>query len=147
MPATAWRASALSVVRKETGMLMKADGSGPTAEALGTWRAMLPHWNAEADHYRRLAQAARSGGEVLPGSVAEGEALIAQIRAGLERTDMLMTLTTAGDPALSTLLLAGAEFEALLESLETSVELLSAARPAGRQVHVIAHPGPAAAQA
>jgi hypothetical protein len=122
-------------------MLMKADGSDATARTFGTWRAMLPHWNVEADRYRRLAQAARSSAEVPDGIVEEAEALNAQIRAALERSDMLMTMTLAGDPALSSLLRAGAEFEALLESLQTSIEMLIAStdRPHGRTIHVITH--------
>jgi hypothetical protein len=107
---------------------------------------MLPHWNVEADRFRRIAIAARNGADVPVGVTQEGEALIAQVRGALERSDMLMTMTLAGDPSLTALLRAGAEFEALLESLETSVEMLTAHahEPAGRPVRVIAHrSGPA----
>jgi hypothetical protein len=128
-------------------MLMKADGNNATMQTFGTWRAMLPHWNAEADHFRRMALAARSGGEMPEGTIEQAEALNTQIRAALERSDMLMTMTLAGDPVLSSLLRAGAEFEALLESLQTSIEMLivSADRPRGRAVRVIAHADPSAA--
>lgn len=124
-------------------MLMKADGNDVTAQTFGTWRALLPHWNVEADHFRRLALAARNGAEMAAGTLEEAEALNTRIRAALERSDMLMTMTLAGDPALSSLLRAGAEFEALLESLQTSIEMLiaSADRPQGRAIRVIAHAG------
>lgn len=128
-------------------MLMKADGNNVTTETFGTWRAMLPLWNVEADHFRRLALAARIGANVPAGTVEEAEELNAKIRAALERSDMLMTMTLAGDPALSSLLRAGAEFEALLESLQTSIELLTVAadRPEGRPVRIITHAIPPAA--
>jgi hypothetical protein len=42
-------------------MLMKPDGSSETQKAFATWRAMLPHWNAEADRFRKLAIAVRGG--------------------------------------------------------------------------------------
>jgi hypothetical protein len=122
-------------------MLMKADGNDTTERTFRTWRAILPQWNVEADRYRRLAIAARCGADVPTGTIPEAEALTAQIRSALERSDMLMTMTLAGDPALSSLLRAGSEFEALLESFQTSIDMLtvSADRPQGRTARVISH--------
>jgi hypothetical protein len=59
----------------------------------------------------------------------------------MERADMLMTLTQAGDPSLTTLLRASAEFEALLESFQTTLETanLVAGRRLRRPVQVITH--------
>jgi hypothetical protein len=122
-------------------MLMKPDGSSETQKAFATWRAMLPHWNAEADRFRKLAIAVRGGEPVEIGAFDEAEALVQQIRAAMERADMLMTLTHAGDPALTTLLRASAEFEALLESFQTTLETanLVAGRRLRRPVQVITH--------
>jgi hypothetical protein len=122
-------------------MLMKADGTNECEKAFAAWRALLPHWNAEADRFRKLALAARSGEAVQVGAFDEAEAMVQQIRAAMERADMLMTMTQAGDAALSTLLRASAEFESLLESLQTSLEMadLVAGRPLRRPLQVITH--------
>ena len=123
-------------------MLMKAEiGSNESQRTFAAWRAMLPHWNAEADRFRKLAIGVRAGEPVQLGAFDEAETLVVQIRAALERADMLMTLTSPGDPALSTLLRATAEFEALLEHFQTTLEMaeLVAGRRLRRPVQVIAH--------
>jgi len=123
-------------------MLMKAEiGSNECQRTFAGWRAMLPHWNAEADRFRKLALQVRAGEPVQLGAFDEAETLVVQIRAALERADMLMTLTSPGDPALSTLLRASAEFEALLEHFQTTLEMaeLVAGRRLRRPVQVIAH--------
>ena len=122
-------------------MLMKADGTEGSQKAFREWRSMLPHWNAEADRFRKLALAVRAGEPVQIGAFDEAEALVHQIRAAMERADMLMTLTHAGDPALPTLMRASAEFEALLESFQTSLEMadLVAGRRLRRPVQFISH--------
>ncbi|RYE83029.1 MAG: hypothetical protein EOP19_14835 [Hyphomicrobiales bacterium] len=105
-------------------MLMKAEiGSSECERAFAGWRAMLPHWNVEADRFRKLALAARAGEPVPPGAFDEAETLVTQIRAAMEHADSLMTLTSPGDPALSTLLRASGEFGALLEHCQTTLEL------------------------
>lgn len=123
-------------------MLMKAEiGTSECERSFAAWRAMLPHWNAEADRFRRLALDVRAGKPVQLGAFDEAETLVTQIRAAMERADMLMTLTAPGDPALSTLLRASAEFEALLEHYQTTLEMaeLVAGRRLRRPVQVIAH--------
>lgn len=123
-------------------MLMKAEiGSNDCERTFAGWRAMLPHWNAEADRFRKLSIAVRSGEPVQLGAFDEAETLVTQIRAAMERADMLMTLTAPGDPSLSTLLRASAEFEALLEHFQTTLEMaeLVAGRRLRRPVQVISH--------
>jgi hypothetical protein len=122
-------------------MLMKADRNGELERSLSAWRAMLPHWNAEADRFRKLALDVRAGEPVQIGAFDEAETLVEQIRGAMERADMLMTLTPAGDPLLSMLLRAGAEFEALLGSFQTTLEMaeLVAGRRLRRPVQVISH--------
>ena len=123
-------------------MLMKAEiGSNDCERTFAGWRAMLPHWNAEADRFRKLSIAVRSGEPVQLGAFDEAETLVTQIRAAMERADMLMTLTAPGDPSLSTLLRASAEFEALLEHFQTTLEMaeLVAGRRLRRPVQVITH--------
>lgn len=124
-------------------MLKKAElGESEVARTFATWRAMLPHWNEEADRFRRLALAVRAGEPVQVGAFDEAEILLSQIRAAMERADMLMTLTPPGDPALSTLLRASAEFEALLGHYQKSLEMaeLVAGRHLRRPLQRIAHP-------
>lgn len=122
-------------------MLMKADGSNECQRSFAAWRSMLPHWNAEADRLRRLALEVRAGSDVQFGAFDEAEVLVEQIRAAMERADSLMTMTHAGDAALSSLLRASAEFEALLESLQTTLEMaeLVAGRPLRRPIQRIVH--------
>ena len=122
-------------------MLMKADGSNECERSFAAWRAMLPHWNAEADRFRRLALDVREGKDVQIGAFDEAEMLLEQIRAAMERADMLMTLTPAGDASLSTLLRASAEFESLLGSFQTTLEMaqLVAGRRLRRPLQRIAH--------
>lgn len=123
-------------------MLMKANAPDPCATTFVTWRAMLPHWNSEADRFRRLALAVRNGETAVHGgAVDEAEALSARIRQAMELSDSLMTMTAPGDASLGMLLRAGAEFESLLDSLQTSLEILDlvAGRPARHGLHVIAH--------
>lgn len=122
-------------------MLMKADGTSECQRAFAAWRAMLPHWNAEADRFRKLALAVRAGDSVQIGAFDEAELLVQQIRSALSHADSLMTLTPAGDASLSMLLRASAEFEALLESLQTTLEMteLVAGRRLRRPVQLIAH--------
>jgi len=123
-------------------MLMKAEiGSSECEQTFAGWRSMLPHWNAEADRFRKLAIAVRAGEPVQLGAFDEAENLVTQIRAAMERADMLMTLTPPGDAALSTLLRASAEFEALLEHFQTTLEMaeLVAGRPLRRAVQIISH--------
>ena len=127
-------------------MLMKADAPSPANAALtrafATWRAMLPYWNAEADRVRRAALATRSGVAAYEGIVDDIEALSLRVRQAMELSDSLMTMTGPGDTSLGPLLRAGAEFEALLDSLQTSLEMLDyvAGRPARRPAQLIAHP-------
>lgn len=123
-------------------MLMKAEiGSSECERTFAGWRSMLPHWNEEADRFRKLALAVRAGEPVQLGAFDEAETLVTQIRAAMERADMLMTLTPPGDAALSTLLRASAEFESLLEHFQTTLEMaeLVAGRRLRRPVQVIAH--------
>lgn len=122
-------------------MLMKADTNGEVERTLFAWRTMLPHWNEEADRFRKLALEVRAGEPVQIGAFDEAEALLEQIRAAMERADVLMTIVPAGDPTLSTLLRASAEFEALLESFQTTLEMaeLVAGRRLRRPLQVIAH--------
>ena len=123
-------------------MLMKAEiGSNESERTFAAWRAMLPHWSEEADRFRKLANAVRAGEPVQLGAFDEAETLVTQIRAAMERADMLITLTAPGDPSLSTLLRASAEFEALLEHFQTTLEMaeLVAGRRLRRPVQVIAH--------
>lgn len=122
-------------------MLMKADRNEELERTLSAWRAMLPHWNAEADRFRKLALDVRAGEPVQIGAFDEAETLVKQVRGAMERADMLMTLTPAGDPLLSMLLRASAEFEALLESFQTTLEMaeLVAGRRLRRPVQFIAH--------
>lgn len=122
-------------------MLMRADPNGELQRTLAAWRAMLPHWNAEADRFRKLALDVRAGEPVQIGAFDEAETLVEQVRGAMERADMLMTLTPAGDPLLSMLLRASAEFEALLESFQTTLEMaeLVAGRRLRRPVQVIPH--------
>jgi hypothetical protein len=128
-------------------MLMKADGSSECQRSFAAWRSMLPHWNEEADRFRRLAQAVRDGKDVQIGAFDEAEVLVEQIRAAMARADSLMTMTHAGDAALSTLLRASAEFESLLESFQTSLEMAELVagrrlrRPVQRIVHAEAYAG------
>lgn len=123
-------------------MLMKADGRGECEKAFVAWRAMLPHWNAEADRFRKLALAVRAGESVQVDAFDEAEVLVQQIRSAMERADSLMTLAPAGDASISMLLRASAEFESLLGSLQKTLEMaeLVAGRRLRRPVHVIAHP-------
>lgn len=122
-------------------MLMKADGLGECQKAFASWRALLPHWNAEADRFRKLALAVRAGEPVQIGAFDEGELLVEQVRAAMERADSLMIMTPAGDKLLTQLMQASAEFESLLGSLQTSLEMaeLVAGRRLRRPVQVIAH--------
>ena len=128
-------------------MLMKADGSNECQRSFAAWRSMLPHWNAEADRFRRLALDIRAGKDVQIGAFGEAEVLLEQIRAAMERADMLMTLTHAGDASLSSLLRASAEFESLLGSFQTTLEMAELVagrrlrRPLQRIVHAQAHAG------
>ncbi|HEY9012197.1 MAG TPA: hypothetical protein VIN06_14380 [Devosia sp.] len=120
---------------------MRADRNGGLERTLAAWRAMLPHWNAEADRFRKLALDVRAGEPVQIGAFDEAETLVEQVRGAMERADMLMTLTPAGDPLLSMLLRASAEFEALLESFQTTLEMaeLVAGRRLRRPLQVISH--------
>jgi hypothetical protein len=123
-------------------MLMKADiGTNENERTFAAWRSMLPHWNAEADRFRKLALAVRAGEPVQLGAFDEAETLVTQVRAAMERADMLMTLTAPGDASLSTLLRASAEFESLLEHYQTTLEMaeLVAGRRLRRPVQVITH--------
>lgn len=128
-------------------MLMKADGSNECQRSFAAWRSMLPHWNAEADRFRRLALDIREGIDVQIGAFDEAEVLLGQIRAAMERADSLMTMTDAGDAALSTLLRASAEFESLLGSFQTTLEMAELVagrrlrRPVQRIVHAEAYTG------
>jgi hypothetical protein len=124
-------------------MLMKADAAGECERTFAAWRAMLPHWNVEADRFRKLALAVRSGVAVQVGAFDEAEALIGQIRAAMERADSLLVMTHAGDPALPMLARASTEFEALIGSLQKTLEMaeLVAGRHLSRPVQIIAHPG------
>ena len=122
-------------------MLMKADGANECQRSFAAWRSMLPHWNAEADRFRRLALDVRAGLDVQIGAFDEAEVLVEQIRAAMERADMLMTMTHAGDPTLPALLRASAEFEALLSHFQTTLEMaeLVAGRRLRRPIQRIVH--------
>lgn len=123
-------------------MLMKADAAAECERTFAAWRAMLPHWNIEADRFRKLAIAVRSGEDVQVGAFDEAEVLIGQIRAAMERADSLMVMTHSGDPALPMLARASAEFESLIGSLQKTLEMadLVAGRRLRRPVQIIAHP-------
>jgi len=123
-------------------MLMKAEsGTSECERTFAAWRAMLPHWNQEADRFRKLALGVRAGEPVQLGAFDEAEALLTQIRAAMERADSLMTLIGPGDMAVTTLLRASAEFESLLSHCQTTLEMaeLVAGRRLRRPVQVIAH--------
>ena len=123
-------------------MLMKAEiGTSECERAFAAWRSMLPHWNEEADRFRKLAIDVRAGEPVQLGAFDEAETLLMQIRAAMERADSLMTLIGPGDMAVTTLLRASAEFESLLSHYQTTLEMaeLVAGRRLRRPVQVIAH--------
>lgn len=128
-------------------MLMRAETSTECQKAFAAWSAMLPHWNIEADRFRKVALSVQAGIAVPRGAFDEAELLLGQVRAAMERADSLMTLTAGGDPALSTLLRASAEFESLLGHFQKTLEMaeLVAGRPARRPVQIISHQAVAAA--
>ncbi len=130
-------------------MRTHADGQQKLRQVLAGWRALLPVWNDEADRFRRAAIAARAGQTVSLGLVDELERLVGQLRRDLETSDRLLAMTSPGDAALGALLGAGAEFEALLESLQTSLEMMDlvAGRSLPRALRIIAHSRAASAVA
>lgn len=111
-------------------MLMKADSPREYARSFVEWRAMLPHWNAEADRLRKLALDLRAGGAIHCGAFDDAELLVEQVRSAMIRADSLMATCVAGDSRLSSLMLAGSEFEALLESLQKTLEITEEVGPA-----------------
>lgn len=105
-------------------MLLKAEGHDAAANAFARWRAMIPFWNIEADRFRAAALAACRGGEAPAGIVEDIETVLDQVRTALQHCDDLIAAALPGDHQLTLLVNAAGEFEALLESLHRSLELV-----------------------
>ncbi|WP_395814758.1 hypothetical protein [Devosia sp.] len=113
-------------------MLMKADSPREYARSFAEWRAMLPHWNAEADRLRKLALELRAGGAIHRGAFDDAELLVEQVRNAMIRADSLMATCVAGDSRLSSVMRASSEFGDLLESFQKTLEIADEAGPARR---------------
>jgi hypothetical protein len=123
-------------------MLLKAPESDAAGLALAEWRAKAPFWNIEADRFRAAALEARRSGAVPPGMADQIESVLGQIREALQGCDSLIATALPGDPRLTPLLHATADFEALLESLHGSREIiedLGGSAPPAKVPVVIAH--------
>jgi hypothetical protein len=128
----------------ETYMLLKAEGSDACDGAVAHWRAMLPFWNVEADRFRARAIAACRSGIPPAGLSDEIEATLEQVRAALVHCDALLGAALPGAHQLPLLVSAAAEFEALLESLHSSLEQVTdrfGHTPPGRSAITITHAG------
>ncbi len=109
-------------------MLQKSDASDDCAKTFAHWLAMLPCWNLEADRFRAAALAARRGDPLEDGVIDDAEETVNAIRGALARCDALLTAALPGDQHLTPLVNAAAEFDALLESLHGSLDLMADSR-------------------
>lgn len=116
-------------------MLLKAEGHDAAANAFARWRALIPFWNIEADRFRAAALAACRGGQAPAGIVEDIETVLDQVRAALQHCDDLIAIALPGDHQLTHLVNGAGEFEALLESLRRSLDLIEdrVGRPPNRR--------------
>lgn len=119
-------------------MLMKANGADAIDQALTTWRALVPHWNLEADRVRQLVQG--EGAALV--SQSELERLSETMRRTIAAAERLLLACPAGDGRFAELRQAIAECEALLNSFQTSLDRLDPAVESVPRlpVRIIAHP-------
>lgn len=111
--------------------------------ALGGVRPLLDSWNAEADYFRRVAQAARAGTAPPSGVVAAAQQALDGLRTLLDQIDQALSALPAGHPDFRELLQAQITGFALTESIAHSADVLDAFVPeSGREARTIRHGEP-----